>query len=221
VSEKGPERRHRQSLRLAGYDYAQAGAYFITVCAVDRACLFGDISAGALRASDAGLMVARWWNALPSRFPSVEIDQSVLMPNHWHGILVLGAGDGALGGGLGAKAATLGGPCQAGRGDTTAGAEGAGAVTLGGPYPPRLADVVRWFKTMSTNEYFRGVKTLGWPAAPGRLWQRNYYEHIIRSEASLARIREYIATNPARWAEDQENPFRAAPPAPTDDPRTW
>jgi hypothetical protein len=66
--------------------------------------------------------------------------------------------------------------------------------------------MIGWFKMMTTNEYIRGVKTLGWPAFPGRFWQRNYYEHIVRSEEELKRIREYIVTNPAKWAYDRENP---------------
>ena len=65
---------------------------------------------------------------------------------------------------------------------------------------------MQWFKTMTTNEYIRGVKTLGWPRFPGRFWQRNYYEHIIRNDMSLSAIRQYIANNPAQWADDHENP---------------
>ena len=69
-----------------------------------------------------------------------------------------------------------------------------------------MGDIVGWFKTMTTNEYIRGVKQLGWPAFPGSVWQRNYYEHIIRDAASLDRVRAYIADNPARWDHDRENP---------------
>jgi len=65
---------------------------------------------------------------------------------------------------------------------------------------------VQWFKTMTTNEYIRGVKQYGWPPFPGKLWQRNYYEHIIRNENELNRIREYIINNPMQWALDGENP---------------
>jgi REP element-mobilizing transposase RayT len=69
-----------------------------------------------------------------------------------------------------------------------------------------LGDVVHRFKTMTTKRYADGVKQLGWPPFRGRLWQRNYYEHIIRNEESLNRIREYIAANPLRWHLDRENP---------------
>jgi REP-associated tyrosine transposase len=74
-----------------------------------------------------------------------------------------------------------------------------------------LQKVIQWFKTMTTNEYIRGVKAGSWPSFNGRLWQRNYYEHIIRDEDSLNRIRQYIVNNPTRWAFDRENPAAAAP----------
>ena len=78
---------------------------------------------------------------------------------------------------------------------------------IGAPLP----EIVQWFKTMTTNEYIRGVKTMGWPPFPGKLWQRNYYEHIIRNEAELDRIRTYIANNPTQWALDDENPAQGKP----------
>lgn len=71
-----------------------------------------------------------------------------------------------------------------------------------------LPEIVQWFKTMTTTEYIRGVKQHGWHPFPGKLWQRNYYEHVIRNEQSFHRIREYIATNPQRWQLDKENPWR-------------
>jgi REP element-mobilizing transposase RayT len=78
---------------------------------------------------------------------------------------------------------------------------------VGAPLPA----IVQWFKTMTTNEYIRGVKQLGWPVFAGRLWQRNYYEHIIRSEESLNRIRQYILDNPTQWVFDRENPSATTP----------
>jgi putative transposase len=77
-----------------------------------------------------------------------------------------------------------------------------------------LGAVIDWFKTMTTNETIRGVKTLGWPPFERRVWQRNYYEHIIRSEPELDRIRAYIASNPLRWPLDMENPLARTPAAP-------
>jgi putative transposase len=82
---------------------------------------------------------------------------------------------------------------------------------------PTLGQIVGWFKTMTTNEYIRGVKQRGWPPFPGKLWQRNYYEHIVRSSESLERIRGYIHANPERWALDRENPARTG----QDDLESW
>lgn len=103
------------------------------------------------------------------------------MPNHAHGVLVLGDGGQARG--------------------------PAPAMVL--PRALSIGDVVRRFKTMTTKRYADGVTQGGWPTFLGRLWQRNYYEHIIRDEPSLQRIRESIAANPARWIDDQENPRRS------------
>jgi putative transposase len=72
-----------------------------------------------------------------------------------------------------------------------------------------LGDIVGWFKTMTTNEYIRGVKQHGWPPFRGKVWQRNYYEHVIRNPRALERIRAYIQNNPAQWALDRENPQRS------------
>jgi len=71
---------------------------------------------------------------------------------------------------------------------------------------PTLGDMVNWFKTMTTNQYIRGVKQNGWSPFAGKLWQRNYYEHIIRNEEELNHIRQYIAENPLNWRTDEENP---------------
>jgi len=79
-------------------------------------------------------------------------------------------------------------------------------TTEGGHTGPPLQRIVQWFKTMTTNEYIHGVKEHGWPQFKGSLWQRSFYDHVIRDEASLNRIREYISTNPLRWDLDRENP---------------
>jgi putative transposase len=176
-----PSRHHRRSVRLHGYDYAQEGAYFVTVCIQGKACLFGEVVDGAMRLNEAGRMVEEWWNELKCKFPDREIDEYVVMPNHFHGIVIVGAD-----------------LCV--RPDVARQSkEGAHA---GAPLPK----IIQWFKTMTTNAYLHGIKGNGWPPFPGRLWQRNYYEHIIRDEASLDRIRQYVLDNPGRWADDPENP---------------
>ncbi len=148
-------------------------------------------------------MLAKWWLELTHKFPSVEIDEHAVMPNHLHGIVVIAPTVGAtLCGRPSVPATTHRASLD---GDHTARDEG------GHPHrgAPTLGDVVGWFKTMTTNEYIRGVKQLGWLPFQGKLWQRNYYEHIIRNEAEFHQIRKYIATNPARWAADPENPGAA------------
>ena len=175
---------HRKSIRLHKYDYSQAGAYFVTVCTKDRECKFGEIRDGRMILNDAGRMVEKWWQELRNKFKSVELDANTVMPNHFHGIILVGA-DLRV--------------CPDARGVHTD--EGA---HIGAP----LQRIIQWFKTMSTNEYIRGIKQNNWQPFPGRLWQRNYYEHIIRTDEELERMREYIQNNPMQWEEDEENPGR-------------
>jgi len=269
-----PERHRRRSMRLKGYDYSQAGAYFVTICTQGRACLFGEVVDGEMRLNDAGRMVVAEWERLPALFPNVVLDAFVVMPNHIHGIVILtdpadDATDGATAIGATISGATTGGAATGGAttrvAPTTAGDDatpvGAGlvpalstmarddAIPVGAgivpvpsvpapstpaqsvpapsvPVPstpaqsvpapstpapsvpaPTLGDVIGAFKSRVTVEYTRGVKTLGWTPFDKRLWQRNYYEHIIRNEEALNRIRRYIVENPIRWAFDRENPF--------------
>ncbi|HEY2290790.1 MAG TPA: transposase, partial [Thermoanaerobaculia bacterium] len=171
-----PDKHHRRSIRLKGYDYSQAGAYFVTVCVQQRECLFGEVESEVVRLNDSGTMVEGWWEELEKKFSTVVLDEWILMPNHLHGILFLN--------GRATPATTL----------------------------PSLGDVMGWFKTMTTNEYIRGVRNLGWRCFPGKLWQRDFFDHIIRTSEELERIREYIRQNPSRWHEDPENP-NVSPPA--------
>ena len=213
-----PEKHHRRSIRLKGYDYAQSGAYFVTVVTQDRACLFGEVVDGAMCPNDAGRMVETVWDELPAFYPGVDVDRFAVMPNHIHGIIVL----------VGAAPRGRPGPCgrpgpRADDGPTPDDPPGA---TLGdatwpgqarGPAPTiatmarmSLGDVVHRFKTMTTKRYADGVKHSGWPFFRGRLWLRNYYERIIRDDAAMDRIRRYIDENPLRWAVDEENPRKAS-----------
>jgi putative transposase len=180
-----PERLHRRSIRLKGYDYSQPGAYFITICTQDRACLFGEVVDGEMRLNDAGQMVQDVWDELPAFYPGVQTDAFIVMPNHIHGIIIL------VGAGSHACLDEIGQP------------QGVAPTRLS------LPDVVHRFKTMTTKRYIDGVKKFGWTPFRRRLWQRNYYEHIIRNDHALQRIREYIWTNPLRWHLDRENPNRS------------
>jgi putative transposase len=207
------DRHHRRLVRLRGYDYAREGAYFITVCAQERQCLFGEIVDGEMRLNEAGRMVQAVWEELSIHCPGAKGDRFVVMPNHFHGIIVLvGAGPRACpDAGLppvdaGPRACPDGGPrVDAEPHRLEKGQPQGVAPTLS------LPDVVHRFKTLTTKRYADGVKQLGWPPFRGRLWQRNYYEHVVRDEESLNRIRQYILDNPARWEFDRENPAATAP----------
>jgi REP element-mobilizing transposase RayT len=215
-----PEKHHRRSLRLKGYDYSQAGAYFITIVTQDRACLFGEVVDGEMRLNEAGRMVEKWWAELNHKFPNVRTDEFVIMPNHFHGIIVITSNP------VGADLCVCPIPDEPGKSGTPDRGAHVGAdlrvcpddetgAHAGAPLP----EIIQWFKMMITNEYIRSVKQSGWPPFRGRLWQRNYYEHIIHNDESLNHIRQYIADNPLRWAFDRENPV-ATTPEPEDAWRT-
>ncbi len=182
----------RRSLRLAGFDYGREGAYFVTVCTHNRASLFGEIVNGEMQLNDVGRMVATQWRSLSERFSSVQPDAFVVMPNHMHGIIAL----------IDVGAALVAAQGMAHRINPPRRATTRVAPTKS------LGTVIGAYKSLTTVEYARGVKMLGWSPFAGKLWQRNYYEHIIRNETALSRIRQYIKDNPARWAEDPENPAR-------------
>ena len=160
----------------------------MTICTQERACLFGVIRDGKIWLNDAGRTIEQWWFELRHKFPMVETDEFVIMPNHFHGVVIIT--DVPVGADLRVGSVPEAGhPAQQG-------------AHAGAP----LQTVIQWFKTMTTNEYIRGVKTASWPSFNGRLWQRNYFEHVIRNEQALNRIRQYIVDNPSRWGFDQENP---------------
>jgi putative transposase len=150
----------------------------VTICTQERACLFGVIQDDKVCLNDAGRTIEKWWFELNRKFPMVETDEFVIMPNHFHGVVIIT--DVPVGADLRV------GPIPEGGHPTQQGAH------AGAP----LQAVIQWFKTMTTNEYIRGVKTASWPAFNRRLWQRNYYEHVIRDDQSLNRIRQYIVDNP-------------------------
>jgi predicted nucleic acid-binding protein len=176
---------HRRSLRLHDYDYSQNGAYFVTICCQNKASLFGEIINGEVRLNDAGKMVERWWHELANKFPTIELDEFITMPNHFHGIIVIVGADLRV--------------CPDTNQQSTEGKEKQGEH-VGSPLQrAALGEIVQWFKTMTTNEYIRGVREKNWESFYKRLWQRNYYEHIIRDAESLDSTRLYIQTNPAQW----------------------
>ena len=187
-----PKIHHRRSIRLPNYDYSRPGAYFVTICVQGRACLFGDVEDGEMRLNDAGVMLNRWYNELMRKFDDIACDAWVCMPNHVHFIVM--------------NTAPVGADLRVRPAFNTPVHRRCVMMEKGEHVGSPLRRVVQWFKTMSTNTHIRGVKQHGWPPFSGRLWQRNYWEHIVRDEPELNRIREYIANNPARWEMDRLHP---------------
>ena len=183
-----PNIHHRRSIRLKGYDYASAGLYFVTICVQNREMMFGEINNGNMILNDAGRMVERWYYETENKFSDIVCLEMVVMPNHFHCIW------------QNTSSAAVAVPVGA---DLCVRPLIDDEHTLGEHVGSPLARVVQWFKTMSTNEYIRGVKQLGWPPFDRRLWQRNYYEHIIRNQLAYNNIANYINNNPVRWDEDK------------------
>ena len=182
--------RQRRSIRLAGYDYAAAGAYFVTVCTHEARCLFGEALAGEILLNDAGRMVEQVWSDLPRRFARAALDAFIVMPNHVHGIILIGC---------------TGDPCDrplSGSDLTT----GEYKIRPHGTPTGSLGRIIQAFKSITTHMYARQVHAAQWASFNHRLWQRNYYEHIIRNVDDLRYIRRYILGNPQQWAFDRNNP---------------
>ena len=180
-----PEQHHRRSIRLPGWDCAGAGVCFVTICTHGRACLFGEVVDGETRLSEYGQIVWACWVEIPAHFPHAEMDAFVVMPNHVHGIIMLVEQTG-----VGARHAV---PLQNGTPPRM--------ERFGNPVPGSIPTVIRSFKSAVTKR-INALRDA--PGAP--VWQRNYYEHIVRDEEELGHIRECILGNPADWATDENNP---------------
>ena len=200
---------HRRSIRLRGHDYADGGAYFVTICTEAKKCLFGEIVEGEMILNEAGHIVQDAWDSLPRRFPSLVLDAFQIMPNHVHAVLVLpGPGlEPALAKAAGAPIIQPSAGCR-GRAGPARVQDSMNPNTLAPRHQdtPRgarttMGDVVGAFKSLSTIAVKRLLSCNG-----TRLLQKNFYEHIIRDAGELEIIRDYIVHNPQRWLEDPENP---------------
>jgi len=195
-----PQKHHRKSIRLKGYDYSQAGLYFVTICTQNRACLFGHISNGKMKLNDAGEMDEHWYYELENKFNDIKCHEMVVMPNHIHFIVETVGADLRVCPNEPITPITPVTPFQTGQTGQT-GETGETGEHAGSPLPT----IVQWFKTMTTNEYIRGVKNFNWKRFDGKLWQRNYWEHIVRNENEYQRISQYIINNPQKWVNDKFN----------------
>jgi len=165
-----------------------AEVYFVAICTQHQECSFGEIVAGVIRSNDAGNMIQGVLSNLCKEYIGIEIDEFIVMPNHIHAIILLNTNVGA-------------GPhaCPENKGSN---------IQLIKGQPHRVAptmslpDVVHRFKSLTTSRYIDGVEQKGWLRFAGKLWQRNYYEHIIRNEYDLNEIREYIVNNTLKWESD-------------------
>ncbi len=150
----------RKALRLPEFDYSQAGAYFITICADERRFLFGEIKGFQVAESEIGKIVSQCWEQLPRAYSFIALDSWVVMPNHFHGVIWIGSNNSAK---------------------------------------KSLSRIIAGFKAMATSKCKEAKYC-------SKLWQPNFYEHVIRSEKELLNIREYIANNPLNWETDSNNP---------------
>jgi len=169
----------RRSIRLRDYDYSQPGVYFITICTLHRGYPFGEIVDGKMVLNEMGDIAAESWQWLERQYEYVVLDEWVIMPNHLHGIIVIT-------------------DCRGG--SRTAPTRNV-RTRLDQPNRKPLGRLIGAFKTVSTKRINEMHNTPG-----AKLWQRNYYEHIIRSDDEMNRIRRYISHNPAKWEFDRENP---------------
>ena len=181
-----PQKHHRRSIRLPNYDYSQPGAYFITIVTRGREHLFGEIKDGEMHLNDRGQIVWEVWNSLPTRYPQIELGIAQVMPNHFHGIIMIPV------------RAIHELPLQ-------------GLPLQGSPTPPLREDrwaerrrmtiplVVGYFKMNSAKRINQILGSEGIP-----VWQRNYYEHVIRGNEEYNKIHYYIQSNVANWVIDDE-----------------
>jgi REP element-mobilizing transposase RayT len=174
-----PERR---PLRLPEYDYSNNGAYYVTICIHDRTQrLFGDVINDKMQLSDVGHIVYNQWQQLPERFSHIQLDEFVVMPNHVHGIVIINR--------IGRA------PARSAPTKPVNSQNDGNYVTIG--------TIVGTYKSLVANECLKLFKSQN--RYLGNLWQRNYYEHVIRDEKSLQSVRRYISENPQKWSIDENN----------------
>ncbi len=179
MSQDFPQRR---SVRLKEYDYSLEGSYFVTVCTHDRKCLFGEVVGGKVELNQTGNIILEELTNLPIKYECIKLDTYIIMPNHVHLIITVGAGSSRPNGGHDNRIII-------GR-ENLAPTRGIKNITLG--------MIVGYFKYQAT------VKSnLLNDMGINKIWQRNYYEHIVGDEGDLSRIQEYIQNNPINWEQDE------------------
>ncbi len=197
-----PQKHHRRSIRLKGYDYSMAGAYYVTIVTHDRKKLFGEITDGVMRLNDIGNITMDCWNAIPKHHPGIELDEFVIMPNHVHGIIVIADnGKGVPLNALPLNAPPMNASPMNASPMNASTRNPKNRMSVISPHHDTLSVVIRTFKAAVTTTARRMDR---WDFG----WQRNYWEHIVRNEDDLNRIREYIINNPFNLESDENNPER-------------
>jgi REP element-mobilizing transposase RayT len=210
-----PQIHHRRSIRLKGYDYSRAGAYFVTICVHQRECLLGNIVNGEMQLSRFGKIVSYAWQDLPKHYPHVILDEFCIMPNHVHFIVVLDDDDGRDGS---SRLSQVSLPANSRDGSRGLSQTSLLTNTLLSktPLPAQethpyrrhpLSEAIRAFKSFSAKRINDLQKTTGSP-----FWQKNYYEHIIRNDREWNAIAWYIFNNPLHWQLDRDNLQTKLPP---------
>ncbi len=166
-----------KNLRLPGYDYSQPGWYFITLTTRNRSCLFGHLENDKIALTNAGYMIEKTWQELPRYFRQIELDTFQVMPDHFHGILIIKSK-----------------PTNVIEGDTETSQQ-----PVNSKNPISLITLMERFKSITTNRYIQGVKQNGWQRFSKKLWEFSFHDHVIRNESSLRSVREYIHNNIRKW----------------------
>jgi len=177
-----PDIHRRKSIRLREYDYSRAGGYFVTICTDERECLFGEVINEKMSQLPIGRIAESCWQEIPRHFEHIDLDYFVVMPNHLHGILIIDDD-------------RRGTACRAPTDDQTT------TERFGKPQKGSIPTVIRSFKSAATKQINELRNTPGIP-----VWQRGFYDRVIRNDNELNKIREYILYNPLKWQLDTENP---------------
>jgi REP element-mobilizing transposase RayT len=193
----------RRSVRLKGYDYSQAGGYYVTIVTLGRECLFGEVVAAEMRLNALGRIADECWRAIPEHFPNVTLGEHIVMPNHVHGIIWI---HDDLGGGTIYRA-----PTTLNRAPTPNRAPANRMDAFGKPTVGSLPTIVRSFKSSVTRRAGRESNT-------ANIWQRNYHDHILRDQADYEHAGGYILDNPSQWEEDADHPAHPGNSRPVADP---
>ena len=197
-----PEIHHRNSTRLKGYNYAQNGAYYVTICVRNRNCLFGEIVSGSIRLSEYGEIASEEWKRLGNRFQRVTFDVFQIMPNHIHSIICIDNVGATLAVALNVVGVDNSAAHIMDNPQNRTCANRAGAS----PAPTTITtttvgNIVGAYKSLTYKRCLDLCKSKN--ETLGKLWQRNYYEHIIRNDAEYYRISDYIDNNPETWLNDE------------------